>query len=154
MYERTPSLVKSRVENIVSALSLSPTVAYNASDISNILFGTVDSGLVELQIFETLYEPTSTAFATFEALKALEQGDALPIFSGSVKADNDNLAQCGYNASEPFVSGFLDVSAPIACGDILGQTGTFREVKQGYEEMRENSAFADVWFPLSEGRCA
>lgn len=157
LYEPTAAQIRTRVDTLVSSVQRNPQVVYNSTDPSNILFGTVDASTLVLQLFQMLYEPESDAFSTFSALLAFEQGMPEPIFSTSVTAANDRLATCQFNASVPFVTGFLDTSAPIACGDIIGETEGVRTVEEAmadYQGMLDASGFATTWYPLSEGRCA
>ncbi|KIP07581.1 hypothetical protein PHLGIDRAFT_117972 [Phlebiopsis gigantea 11061_1 CR5-6] len=156
LYEPTPAGVQARLDALLTSARATPHVVYNNTDPSNTLFGTVDAPLLVLQLFQMLYEPVSSAAALFSALHALEQGDAQPVFAGSVQAANDRLATCDFDANAPFVTGFLDTAGPIACGDVSppARVATIDEARDGYEAMLARSRFAGTWYPLSEGRCA
>ena len=145
-----------RVAALLASARAAPSAVYNNTDPTNTLVGTVDAPLLVLQLFQMLYEPASGAAALFAALRALEGGMPEPIFVGSVEAANDRLATCDFDAGAPFVTGFLDTAAPIACGDVApaSRVGTIDEAREGYEAMLARSRFAGTWYPLSEGRCA
>lgn len=157
LYEATPDQVQARIQKLLESVQLSPLPVYNSTDPSNILSGVVDFPLVYLQLFQMLYQPYDLAPTTFQALQELELGNTEPIFMGSVQAANDQSATCQVDATKPFVAGFLDVSAPIACGDIILEGDRERsqgEAKSDYQLMLDASPFATTWYPLSAGRCA
>lgn len=156
LHEPSISAIGTRVRTLLDQIHLAPQPVYNASSGT---FGVADYTVVFLQLFQTLYQPYSSAPAMFAALRALEAGDAAPIFAGSVTYDNDLLATCDPafdRASGKFVVGFLDVSAPIACGDVYDEGDRIRsrvEAEGDLAAMRRGSVFAETWYPLSQGRC-
>ncbi|GJE87210.1 alpha/beta hydrolase [Phanerochaete sordida] len=150
--------IRARVDTLISSLHLAPQPVYDASDPSSIVFGVADYTVLVLQLFQMLYTPFGTAPAFFAALAALERGNASAVYRGSVTAANTGLATCAPPATAPFVVGFLDVSAPISCGDIVADADRVRtpeQARQDYAAMANASAlFATTWYPLSPGRCA
>ncbi|EKM55395.1 uncharacterized protein PHACADRAFT_255998 [Phanerochaete carnosa HHB-10118-sp] len=159
LHDKSSDLIRARVNKLIDSLHVAPLAVYDDSDPSNISFGVADYTVIVLQIFQMLYTPFASGQVIFEALAALEQGNASAIWQGSVTMANDvDLATCNFNASQPFVVGFLDISAPIACGDIIADEDRVRtsdEAKSDYQRMADaSSTFATTWYPLSEGRCA
>ena len=159
LYDTSSDAIRARVNKLIESLHLAPVPVYDDSDPTSISFGVADYTVIVLQLFQMLYTPFVSGPVILEALAALEQGNASAVYQGSVTmANNQNLATCDFNTSQPFVVGFLDISAPIACGDILVDTDRVRtldEAKSDYQGMANASAtFATTWYSLSEGRCA
>lgn len=155
IYEDSVDKIRARVDKLIAQIRIAPVPMYVDTNLSAISFGVVDSSTVLQQLFSTLYEPFSSGPRFAGALAALERGDGSLIFPGSDASAFEALDTCNFDPSQPFVSPFIDLIAPIKCGDsLVNGTQTLAQSSAAYADMLSVSPFASVWFGLTQGPCA
>ncbi|EKM51106.1 uncharacterized protein PHACADRAFT_32147 [Phanerochaete carnosa HHB-10118-sp] len=154
IYENTTDLVHARVSRLLDDVHLAPVLVYNDTDPSNITFSVVDYTVVESHILATLKNPYSMATALAEAIVQLENGDGSLILGAAGVTNVAQFATCDFDPSQPYVAGFLDIRAPIECGDSLVDTRrTLQAAQDDYQGMLQLSQFATTIYPLMQGIC-
>lgn len=151
MYANSSDLIRTRVDNLREALHVAPVSVF---DPSTQTFGVVDYSVLSVQIFRTLYNPFTQGPVTAEGIVELEKGNGSLIYQGSDTAGIDQLDTCQFDVSTPFSAGYIDIVAPILCGDGQGKgKHTFREAQVNYQKLLNVSSFGSAWFGLTQGPC-
>ncbi|KIP07572.1 hypothetical protein PHLGIDRAFT_117965 [Phlebiopsis gigantea 11061_1 CR5-6] len=145
----TPEAVRSRVDALLFSLQIAPVPVRPATAL-----GVVDAPLLLDQLYETLISPYASGAAFAAAVAALETGDGAPIYANSSAASIGALAAAP--SSEGNVSaGFIDIVAPIACGDSGGRgLRTLADSRVEYDGVVAQENFWNVLFGLLTGPCA
>lgn len=145
----TPEAVRARVDALLTSLQGAPIPVRPATTL-----GVVDAPLLLDQLYETLVTPYASGASFASAVAALEIGDGAAIYANSTAARIGALATSP--ASEGNVSvGFIDIVAPIACGDSQGRgLRTLAESRADYDEVVEQENFWNVLFGQLTGPCA
>ena len=156
IYENTTDLVSARVDKIINDVQILPVPVYNYTGPSTVIFGQVDYTVLMGQLFQTAYGPYSMGNIIAAGLVELEQGVSGDIiYSGSITSQEEQLATCTFNSSQPFVAGLAEVTSAIACGDVLiNTTRTFAEAKDDYDENVGVSRFAPDLYSILAGTCS
>lgn len=151
LYANSSDLIRTRVDNLREALHVAPVPVF---DPSTQKFGVVDYSVLSVQIFRTLYNPFTQGPVTAEGILELEKGNGSLIYQGSDTASIDQLDTCQFDASMPFSAGYIDIVAPILCGDSQGKgKHTFQEAQVNYQKLLNVSSFGSAWFGLTQGPC-
>ncbi|GJE96007.1 hypothetical protein PsYK624_122000 [Phanerochaete sordida] len=151
IFEATPALVRARVDRLIASVHAAPVAIFNASAAPP--FAVADSALVVGQLLGAIGAPYGGALQFADAVVALESGDGAPMFAGSTQALLASLDTCAA-ASALFAVGFIDVEAPIICGDsVVDTVKTLEEARKEYEAMLEISDLATAWYPTTQGPC-
>lgn len=154
IYETTTDLIRARVNRLIDNVHLAPAPVYSDADPSNITFSVVDYTVVLAHLLATLEQPYSKASSFAEAIVQLENGDGSPILGATGVTNAAQFATCDFNSSQPYVAGFLDIRAPIMCGDSLVDTRrTLQEAQLDYQGMLQLSPLASSFYPLTQGTC-
>ena len=151
LYANNTEAIRTRVETLREKLHTAPVSVF---DHSSQTFGVVDYSLFSVQLLRTLYNPFTQGPITAEGIVELEKGNGSLIYQGSDIALIDTLDTCQFDASQPFAAGYVDVVAPVLCGDSLGKAKrTLEEARATYQQLLNISTFGSVWYPLTEGPC-
>ncbi|GJE96002.1 alpha/beta hydrolase [Phanerochaete sordida] len=151
IFEATPALVRARVDRLVARVRAAPVPVFNASAAPP--FAVADTALVVGQLLNVVGAPYGGALPFAEAVVALERGDGAAMVAGSTQALLAGLDTCA-GASAPFAVGFVDVEAPIICGDsVVDTVKTLEEARKEYEAMLEISDLATAWYRTTRGPC-
>ncbi|EJC98517.1 alpha/beta-hydrolase [Fomitiporia mediterranea MF3/22] len=154
IFENTTAQVHTRVENLMDKLRIEPVLLFNSTAINSAI---VDYyATVRDQMLATLYFPYDSGANLTQALAALEQGNASPIYHGSSESMFHAFleGQCPAQTGEPFVAGVFDVTSTILCGDIVtDDVQTISDARAAYDIASKLSPeFAGVW--LGEALCS
>lgn len=155
IWENSTELVDARVHHALNALRFAPLPIFNDTDPAAATFAVVDYATAFDGLFESIYFPYSEGPAAAAAIAALEQGDGSLVYSLSIESELNVISQECTNSSQPFGVGFLDIVAPVLCGDaIVDRYRSLAQAREDYAAMRNLSIFADVWYPTSIEACA
>ena len=156
--------VRDRVDALLNSTRRIPLAAPPGT-MNVTLGGIVDYTLLSTSLFEALYNPFSFGAPFASALRALEQGNPVPLYLLALE-DNPldfeltlamGSATCdSSSAQQPFqLFGGLDTKLPILCGDSAGRAMADRE--QAFEELEELRAqaglFGNIWWSTFDGTC-
>ncbi|GJE95973.1 alpha/beta hydrolase [Phanerochaete sordida] len=144
----TPAGVRARLDAALDRLSAAPLPVFDAS---TGMFAVVGYETLYARLLGALQSPYEAAAPFFAAVAALERGDGAPLL-GAGGTNVASFATCDFGV--PYVAGFLDVRAPILCGDALGDTvKSLGETREAFRRYVHVSEFAQAWCPLEDGLC-
>ncbi|KIP06187.1 hypothetical protein PHLGIDRAFT_467113 [Phlebiopsis gigantea 11061_1 CR5-6] len=151
LYANSSSAIRSRVTSLLDTLHTAPVPAsHNASNL-----GVVDAGLVLNRLFQTLFEPFSLGQSFAAALVALEAGNPLPVYEGTIASVIGGLDTCDAIKTDYFTAGFIDTFAPIACGDSVGRARqTLEDARAEYDRLVGTTGFWSVLYGLFRAPCS
>jgi hypothetical protein len=160
IFENSTDLIRERVTNLTDSIHKAPLPLYNNSDPANIQFSTVDYSLVTQFIGQAVYSPYSLAPTFAEAIVEMEQGNGTTVFEttpgSGVDSGTADLFSCSSSFSQPFSTGFLEITAAIGCGDRLDPVATgLQSSLSAYQELAQISPFyGPIFFAESAGPCS
>ncbi|GJE96012.1 alpha/beta hydrolase [Phanerochaete sordida] len=154
IWQNSTALVRARVNRLLDEVHLAPVPLYNASDPVT-PFGILDYATVFEAVFQMIYFPYSTGTSTAAALVALEQGNGVPLYTGSTASAIDIVGGTCAPPPGPFVVGFTELIASITCGDaVVDKRRTLAQTRADYAVTRRTSPFAAAWWAPLFGTCA
>ncbi|TDL14553.1 alpha/beta-hydrolase, partial [Rickenella mellea] len=152
LYEKSPLLIKARVDKLLNGLKIAPVSFYNST---SGLYDVIDFSVVKGTVFSSMYRTHLVGKNLTIALAELEKGNAEPIWTlGQMKARRDAL-NCDCSAEPEFLpsSAGAATTLAIACSDGDNVKDDIPALQAYFEDLAKTSSFADVWTTIIRAGC-
>ena len=152
LYSPEPSLVLSRLENILNQLQTNPVPVHNGTRFVRL----IDRNIVFLRLFQGLYKPYTNIAPFFHALAELERGNPWPLHKETAEYEPNIDCKCSNKEDkrgQDLVGEGKETTLAVACNDAgpLNEDPDF--LKEWLEKLITQSQFGEYWGHLTLG-CA
>jgi hypothetical protein len=138
LHEKTPDLVRKRLDSIFALLKVNPLPVINGSN-----YGVADWALARSALFQSLYKPAARFPLLAQALADVEKGDGAGLYAFAASADSLWRCECGFSIHIP--DNMHETGTAVACGEGTPVEHDLKGLKAHYAKMAQLSSFADVW---------